>query len=124
MTFRQYLEMASFTLPQKVKIGNDVVSAVDMQFEKYPQTRNEDGKVLNQGSKFIAKIPESSKYLVYNGEGFSEIVDQENVLDFIKKGFQKISNGWWKKALFIKNEMVGSFGIVSCKDLDNPNFQI
>lgn len=124
MQFREYLEMASFILPHKLRIGDSVVSAVDMQFEKHPATINSDGRVMNQGSKFIAKVPQSPDYLSYDGQGSSEFVKKDNLIDYIKKGFHKIPDNWWKKANFITNESVGSFSVVTCKDLNNPNFQI
>ena len=122
MQFREYLEMASFTLPHKLRIGDKIVSMVDMQFEKSPATVNSDGRVMNQGSMFIAKIPGSLDYLSYDGQGNSEFVKKVSLSDYMKKGFQKISSNWWKKADFITNE--GAFSVVTCKDLDNPDFQI
>ena len=124
MQFREYLEMASFTLPHKLKIGHNIVSAVDMQFEKAPATVDSTGHVMNQGSKFIAKVPRSSDYISYDGQGSSEFVKKDNLLDYIRDGYHKIPDNWWKKANFITNEDVGSFGIVTCKDLNNPDFQI
>ena len=98
MQFREYLEMASFTLPHKLKIGHNIVSAVDMQFEKAPATVDSTGHVMNQGSKFIAKVPRSSDYISYDGQGSSEFVKKDNLLDYIRDGYHKIPDNWWKKA--------------------------
>jgi hypothetical protein len=103
MEFKQFLEMASFTLPHPIKIGDDYVTAVDMQFEKDPPTINDSGKVMNQGSKFVAKIPNSSDYLVYSGFGESDFVNKKDIFDYLNRGFSKIGGDWWKKAFFVKD---------------------
>jgi hypothetical protein len=103
MEFKCFLEMASFTLPHPIVIDGEYVTAVDMQFEKYPRTINDSGKVMNQGSKFVAKIPNSSDYIVYDGAGNSNFINKNDIIEYITKGFNKISGDWWKKAFFIKD---------------------
>lgn len=103
MEFKCFLEMASFTLPHPIKIGDDYVTAVDMQFEKDPPTINDFGRVMNQGSKFVAKIPNSSDYLVYDGAGGSDVINKKNIFDYIETGFSRIGRDWWKKAFFVKD---------------------
>lgn len=102
INFKKFLEMASFTLPQNIKIKNQDYVAVDMMFEKNPRTVNRNGKIMNQGSKFIAKIPNSKKYLAYDGQGEAKIIPNEEakILE-IEKEYEKIPNNWWKKARFI-----------------------
>jgi len=95
--------MASFTLPHPIKIDGEYVTAIDMQFEKLPRTRNDSGKVMNQGSKFVAKIPNSSDYIVYDGAGNSDFVSENDIIRYTEEGFSKIVGEWWKKAFFIKD---------------------
>ncbi len=95
--------MASFTLPHPIVIDGEYVTAIDMQFEKYPRTINDSGRVMNQGSKFVAKIPDSSDYIVYDGAGNSNFINKENIIEYITKGFSKIGSDWWKKAFFVKD---------------------
>jgi hypothetical protein len=101
MNFRQFYEMASFTLPHSINIDGEKVQAIDMQFELSPKTLDKNGKVMNQGSKFIAKMPNSSDYLVYNGEGYSIFADRDNLYNLLEKGYELIPKDWWKKARFI-----------------------
>jgi hypothetical protein len=58
---------------------------------------------MNQGSKFIAKIPNSIHYLTYDGRGESSFVEKEEALHMLEKGYQKIPSNWWKKANFLSN---------------------
>ena len=101
IAFRRYFEMASFSFPHDLRIGDDLVSSVDMRFEKIPSTVNADGKVMNQGSKFIAKLPGHDDYIAYDGAGVCEFVVHDDVLDYIHRGFLLLGNNWWKKAVFL-----------------------
>lgn len=101
MDFRQFFEMASFTLPHSIDVNGENITAIDMQFELEPKTINKNGKVMNQGSKFIAKIPNSNTYLVYNGEGYSFFSNKSELYDLLKNGYELIPKNWWKKARFI-----------------------
>ena len=102
INFKEFLEMASFTLPQNIKIKNQDYVAVDMMFEKDPRTLNKNGKIMNQWSKFIAKIPNAKKYLSYDGQGEARIIpNKEAKILEIEKEYEKIPNNWLKKARFI-----------------------
>ncbi len=81
MNFAEWLhinEMSSFTIPNGVDFeipcnrqDRDFgchVGALDMRFEDPPQTKDGFGRVLNQGSNFVGKIPDTNDYLVYNGK--------------------------------------------------------
>ena len=73
-----------------------------MMFEKEPTTYNKDGKVMNQGSKFIARVPDAGEYLAYNGGGDAFFVDSEKAEELLKdEGYEEIPDTWWKKARFI-----------------------
>lgn len=80
MNFKNWLEMASFSLGQgqftmpcnkiplniKLPCLEKQVGAIDMRFEDpgaYPPPYNK----LNNGSQFAAKIPNSDEYLIYHG---------------------------------------------------------
>jgi len=102
MNFKNFIEMASFTLPKLIKIDDKKYGAVDMMFEKEPTTYNKDGKVMNQGSKFIARVPDAGEYLAYNGGGDAFFVDSEKAEELLKdEGYEEIPDTWWKKARFI-----------------------
>jgi hypothetical protein len=99
---KNLFEMASFSLPYKIEIKGKEYSLVDMQFELEPKTLDQNGNVMNQGSKFIARLPDSKKYLVYNGEGYSDILSAQDATSLYKIGYQKIPDNWHKKARFIE----------------------
>ena len=101
IAFRRYFEMASFSFPHDLRIGDDLVSSVDMQFEKSPSTVNADGKVMNQGSKFIAKLPGHDDYIAYDGAGVCEFVAPDDASNYIHRGFLLLGNNWWRKAVFL-----------------------
>jgi hypothetical protein len=102
MEFKQFLEMASFTLPHPVKIKDQIVAAVDMQFEKSPPTINQSGRVMNQGSNFIARIPNTSIYLAYDGAGHAKFISKDKIAEYLAAGFQQINDDWWEKAFFVE----------------------
>lgn len=97
--FRKFLEMASFTLPKSIEINNQEVEAIDMQFEKFPKTLDKNGRVMNQGSKFIAEIPNSNYYVAYDGKGKSFIT--KNYKQYLDDGYEIINKNWYKKAHLI-----------------------
>lgn len=102
MNFKNFIEMASFTLPKLIKINDKNYSAIDMMFEKEPTTYNKDGRVMNQGSKFVARVPEASEYLAYNGGGEASFVSSSKAKELIEEeGYEEIPDTWWKKARFI-----------------------
>lgn len=72
-----------------------------MHFEFYPKTKNKQGKVMNQGSKFIAKIPNSNDYLAYNGQGRSFTINSEEKQKYLSHGYEIIDKNWHKKANLI-----------------------
>lgn len=101
MTFKNYIEMASFTLPSPIKIKDQKVGLIDMQFELEPVTFDDNGKVMNQGSKFIAKFPDRNSYLIYDGDGYASISSEEEALELLNHGYKKIPDSWWEKARFL-----------------------
>lgn len=101
MSFKKYLEMASFSLPSPIKIKGQKVGLIDMQFELDPVTVDHNGKVMNQGSKFIAKFPDRNKYLIYDGKGYASMSGEEEALELLNHGYKKIPDGWWEKAKFL-----------------------
>jgi hypothetical protein len=94
-------EMASFSLPIDVK--DKKYSAIDMQFELEPKTLDKDGHVMNQGSKFLAKIPDSNNYIVYDGRGYARLASHSEVQLLLNMGYDIISDDWYKKANLIEN---------------------
>jgi hypothetical protein len=101
MKFKDYYEMASFTLPRKIHIKDADVNAIDMQFELGRPTVNKYGKVMNQGSKFLAKIPDSEMYLTYDPDSGANFINTNDVEYFLQNGYEEIPDDWWKKARFI-----------------------
>lgn len=101
-TWKNLFEMASFSLPHSIEIKGKKYSLVDMQFELEPKTLDSDGNVMNQGSKFVAKIPGSSNYIAYDGEGYSDILSQQEVVRLYEIGYRRIPDNWYKKARFIE----------------------
>ena len=98
MNFKQYFEMASFTLPHPIEINGELVDAIDMQFEIYPPTKNTNGKTMNQGSKFIAKIPNKNKYIAYDGKGISKFIKKDQIPKFSLQNYETVPKNWWLKA--------------------------
>lgn len=94
-------EMASFSLPSRIKINGKEHSLVDMQFELEPKTLDRNGRVMNQGSKFFAKIPESDRYLVYDGKGYSTTYSPSKIELLSKMGYEAVPDDWYKKARFV-----------------------
>ena len=90
--------MASFTLPDNLSIKGKEVSAIDMQFEKIPKTFNKEGIVMNQGSKFVAQIPNSNHFISYDGHGRSEFISELKAQELIDQGYEKLPDNWWEKA--------------------------
>ena len=116
MKFKQWLqkEMASFMLPDTVRImvptkdHDEKMIAVDMYFEKQPQDIDKvSGTVMNQGSKFVAKVPYGNKYFVYNGlDGALErLVNKEEAEELIRGEHNLLPDTWWKKAMIIGSDM-------------------
>jgi len=102
MNFKNFFEMASFTLPEVINFDGNKVGSVDMQFELPPKTIDKNGRVMNQGSKFIAKMPNSNSYLAYDGKGYSYFINKKDAVDLlISHEYEKIPNNWWEKAIFI-----------------------
>lgn len=98
---RFFQEMASFSLPRKTSISGEEYNAVDMQFEIEPKTIDRNGNVMNQGSKFFAKLPDSENYIVYDGRGYSQFSSPNKEEILIKQGYERIPDDWHKKAVFI-----------------------
>jgi hypothetical protein len=102
MKFKSWFEMASFTLPNSIKINGQNYSAIDMQFELDPKTVNKDGKVMNQGSKFVARFPFEDKYLIYDGQGNAGVFPKKQALRVLEdEEYEKIPDNWWVKAKFL-----------------------
>lgn len=101
MEFKKWLEMASFTLPVPLKIKNKKVNAIDMQFELEPITLNKTGRVMNQGSKFLAKIPGSDNFIGYDGDGYSFLIPKEKALKLLTLDYERVPNNWHFKARFL-----------------------
>lgn len=108
-TFKEYIEMASFSLPRKISIFGKEFNAIDMQFEKEPKTLDKNGHVMNQGSKFFAKLPDSNNYIVYDGKGYSQFSSPNKIDILLKLGFYEDPEDWYKKADFILDEAVVNF---------------
>lgn len=103
MNFKQFFqEMASFFLPRKVKIKDKNYVAIDMMFEKEPKTLDKNGKVMNQGSKFFAKLPDEEKYIVYDGRGFTQFSSPNKIEILTKLGYERVPDDWHKKANMIE----------------------
>ncbi len=98
MNFKQYFEMASFTLPHPIKVNGEHIDAIDMQFEIYPPTKNKEGKTMNQGSRFIARLPGKNKYIAYDGKGTSQFINKSDLPEFMMNSYEIIPNNWWYKA--------------------------
>lgn len=116
MNFKEWLkkEMASFMIPDNlhltVPIGDNLekVIGVDMFFEKEPKTIDKfNNTVMNQGSKFIAKVPHGNKYFVYNGlDGISDrLISKEEAKELEQGEYNLLDNNWWKKAMVIGSDM-------------------
>jgi len=116
MNFKQWLknEMASFMLPETVKImvpiHDDInqVIAVDMLFEKPPKDIDKvSDTVMNQGSKFVAKVPFGNKYFAYNGlDGvLNHLISKEEAEELSRGEYNFLPNDWWKKAMLIGTDM-------------------
>lgn len=103
MDFKCFLEMASFSLPNPIEIDGKYVTLVDMQFEKDPRTINDSGKVMNNGSKFFAKMPgkDAEDYLAYDGAGMSKFISEKDIPRYKTLGFIEIAREWFKKAIFV-----------------------
>ena len=63
--------------------------------------RDKNGKTMNQGSRFVARMPNSNNYLAYDGKGYSFFISKQEMFDLLSQGYEKIPNDWWKKARFI-----------------------
>jgi len=103
-SFKEWLridEMASFSFPFKIEIKGKEYSLVDMKFENEPKTYDRDGHVMNQGSKFLAKIPDSNEYIVYDGKGYSKVLLPSEVKGLHQQGYELIPEDWYKKATFV-----------------------
>ena len=115
--FKEWLkkEMASFMIPNSlqitVPIGDNIekVIGVDMLFEKDPKTIDKFSfrkNVMNQGSKFIAKVPYGSKYFVYNGfNGISDHLISKEKAKELEQEYNILDDNWWKKAMVIGSDM-------------------
>lgn len=103
MNFKQFFrEMASFSLPRKININGKDYVGIDMMFEKEPKTLDKNGKVMNQGSKFFAKLPDQEKYVVYDGKGYSQFSSPKKIEIFTKLGYEKVPDNWHEKANMIE----------------------
>lgn len=116
ITFKEWLqrEMASFMLPDTVKVkvptreGDDIMVAVDMYFERPPRDIDKvSGTVMNQGSKFVAKVPFGNAYFVYNGLDGPEhrLVSRRDAEELSKGEHNLLPDDWWKKAMIIGSDM-------------------
>jgi hypothetical protein len=102
LKFKNWFEMASSTLPIPIEIKGEKYRAIDMQFELDPPTLNREGKVMNQGSKFIARMPFTKDYLSYDGKGMADIISKKHALWLLKNNqYEKIPDNWWIKARFL-----------------------
>lgn len=96
-----FYEMASFSLPNKIIIGDKEYDAIDMKFEDEPKTLDRYGHVMNQGSKFFAKLPNKNRYIVYDGEGYSQFFSPNKIEILLKLGYEEVPDNWYEKAIFI-----------------------
>lgn len=102
MNFRRFFqEMASFSLPRTIKIKGDNYNGIDMMFEKEPKTLDRSGRIMNQGSKFFAKLPDQNRYIVYDGKGFAQFSSPNKIEILSKLGYEQIPDDWHLKANFI-----------------------
>jgi len=105
-SFKEWLninEMAAFSFPFKLKIKGQEYDLVDMKFEDEPKTIDRNGRVMNQGSKFFAKVPDSNEYIAYDGKGYSQVLVASELAGLIDKGYEKLPDDWHLKAKFIAN---------------------
>jgi len=88
-------EMAHMTLNPAVSIGGDQIDAIDFRFEDYPKNTEEEmnliRKLLIDKPPFYGKLPGSSRYMVYNGDGL-EIRMQPPF------SFLELPDYWWTYA--------------------------
>lgn len=116
MKFKDWLqkEMASFMLPDTFQImvpshdDMEQAIAVDMLFEKQPQNIDKvSDTVMNQGSKFVAKVPFGNKYFVYNGlAGVSDkLISKQEAEILALKDHNMLPEDWYKKAMLIGTDM-------------------
>ena len=116
MNFKEWLkkEMASFMFPDTVSImvpthdDMEQAIAVDMFFERPPQNIDKiSGTVMNQGSKFVAKVPFGNKYFVYNGldGALNHLVSKQEAEELAKGEHNILPEDWWKKAMIIGQDM-------------------
>ena len=115
MEFKKWLrnEMAWFTVPDEINIkvpykdgGLMPVKMVDMLFEKNPELHRDkvSGSTMNQGSKFVAPIPNSDRYLAYHGNRggiSSQTISKKEAMDLSKGEYNVLPEEWYEKALLI-----------------------
>jgi hypothetical protein len=69
------------------------VGQIDFRFEDYPNPPK-----LGMFSKFMAKLPKSTEYLIYHGPGDVEILPESQA---IRLGYATIPEDWYIRAEFI-----------------------
>ncbi len=103
--FKEWLiqEMAHFTLPKAIRIGNFVINAVDLRFEDYPKdTEDEKGlliRLLGGKEPYYGRLPKSNRYAIYDGHSFA-ISPEEPIGDKYIELPNPFKNGytWWDYA--------------------------
>ena len=110
MNFQKWLnvqEMASFSVSAAEKAAipcgrvrglpckDAIIGAIDMRFEGPPAYDPPFNK-FNNGSKFIAKLPSSSNYLVYHG-GMQpvEVIDAKEATNL---NYPEVPEYWYERA--------------------------
>lgn len=111
MDFREWLhlsEMAHLRMPASLDIALPClnrmgrtcqISWVDMKFEEPPQFRDQNGKVLNSGSNFVFKKPNSELYcIVQAGQVVPNLVGREQATALVRtQGYTLLPDTWWKR---------------------------
>ena len=113
MNFKKWLtisEMASFTVPPQLDFDIPCdrwkqqdgckVRGIDMRFEDPPQVLDKNGKPMNQGSKFVAKLPNEDTYIVYHGMmGLDDKKFSQPEAEALAAGeYTMLPKDWWVRA--------------------------
>ena len=107
MKFKKWFsEMAHVIVPSNVNLqepcaaGQCRIGMMDMKFEEPPQVRDSNGRVLNQGSKFVFKQPDSELFgVVDQGQMLPQLVNKQAAIDFVQnQGYVWVPDNWWKRA--------------------------
>ena len=90
------------------------IGMIDMRFEFYPKGGFDWTKLAGFGGKWIAKIPESTQYLVYDGEAKLMFANEAMKQGFLsqaqqpgsqsEKGYVLLPEDWLKYAILLDQD--------------------